>query len=225
MKEVEYLYKELFKKIVLILISSLSIVGFTNTTQADDNLLGTEVPNPPGVGVPLENYFSSPNGNAIITGSNNSVLQMTNGTSQLSSIWSKNTIDLRYDFTFEAFIYMGKETQLGNAADGITFSLIDNSLGNSYLGNDGSALGIYNTDKSNPKKDVPGITVELDTYYNGDGLDSKLYVNGSSLQSIDSFYDHIAITNTDEIGKKILSLILMIHGELGTRHFIMVYSF
>lgn len=152
MKEVEYLYKELFKKIVLILISSLSIVGFTNTTQADDNLLGTEVPNPPGVGVPLENYFSSPNGNAIITGSNNSVLQMTNGTSQLSSIWSKNTIDLRYDFTFEAFIYMGKETQLGNAADGITFSLIDNSLGNSYLGNDGSALGIYNTDKSNPKK-------------------------------------------------------------------------
>ncbi|WP_429969548.1 lectin-like domain-containing protein [Enterococcus sp. AZ179] len=196
------MYKELFKKIVLILISSLSIVGFTNTTQADDNLLGTEVPNPPGVGVPLENYFSSPNGNAIITGSNNSVLQMTNGTSQLSSIWSKNTIDLRYDFTFEAFIYMGKETQLGNAADGITFSLIDNSLGNSYLGNDGSALGIYNTDKSNPKKDVPGITVELDTYYNGDGLDSKLYVNGSSLQSIDSFYDHIAITNTDEIGKK-----------------------
>lgn len=67
--------------------------------------------------------------------------------------------------------------------------------------------------------------MELDTYYNGDGLDSKLYVNGSSLQSIDSFYDHIAITNTDEIGKKILSLILMIHGELGTRHFIMVYSF
>lgn len=189
-------------KLIMFITIVLCLFFKSTAIRAEDGLLGGSIPKPPGIGIPLSDYFNDPNGNAIITGANNSVLQMTNSTSQVSSIWSKDTIDLFKNFTFEAYIYMGKEEKLGDAADGITFSLIDSSLGNHYLGDKGSALGIYNTNKNEPTKNVPGITVEFDTYYNGDGLDSKIFSNGSNQQNNHSYYDHMAITNTDEIGKK-----------------------
>ncbi len=71
---------------------------------------------------------------------------------------------MRADFTFETYIYFGNEGK--NSADGMTFSLIDADLGQSYLGDDGAGMGMYRAHPSNSP--VTAISLEFDTYENGD---------------------------------------------------------
>ncbi|PNK22239.1 hypothetical protein CBR59_30180 [Bacillus thuringiensis] len=144
----------------------------------------TKVPEVPGIALPLNHMFATPNGDAYIV---NDVLIMTDGTSQRSSIWSKEPISLRTDFTFETYIYFGNEGE--NSADGMTFSLIDAGLGQSYLGDDGAGMGMYRAHPSNSP--VTAISLEFDTYENGD-------INNYNLdRGIEG--EHIAFTLPDEV--------------------------
>ncbi|HCN74266.1 lectin-like domain-containing protein [Pseudolactococcus plantarum] len=134
----------------------ISNSGTTDATQTNS------IPSPPERGIHLDDVFESAVGDGISYNDTRDVLQMSSGTSQTGAIWSKNKIDVRKPFVFKAYIYLGD--QGNSAADGMTFSL--QSRKNNFLGKSGQYLGMYATGERYY------LSLEFDTYYNGDGLDN-----------------------------------------------------
>ena len=97
------------------------------------------------------------NGNAFVNSSNEAELTQDLGT-QLGTVWANDKLDLKYDITIRAQIYLG--TNDGSGADGIAFVLQPLSV------NAGSLGGGLGYDGINPS-----LSVEFDTYDNGPGLD------------------------------------------------------
>ncbi|NKC68416.1 lectin-like domain-containing protein [Vagococcus fluvialis] len=148
-----------------------------------ENLTNAEAPPVPGDTEVLSDVFRIPNG----TGPNlltDKVLQITPAVnSQNGSIWSKDKIDLKKDFQISAYLYLGNS--FGNAADGITFTLQNDSRMNttsekSVLGDSGMGLGAY-ANRSGGNYIRNAISVEFDTYYNNgttNRMDREVNQNG-----------------------------------------------
>lgn len=131
-----------------------------------------DVPDPPEQGLNLEDIFGNP-----ITGNNvgikyndeKNVLQMSNAKTQYGAIWGKNQIDLNYPFRTSFWVYLGN--QQGVAADGMTFMM--QTIGSNHLGFNGGDLGALKPDITSPSNGSGYLILEFDTYYNGNGRDSK----------------------------------------------------
>ncbi|MBB5177752.1 lectin-like domain-containing protein [Melissococcus plutonius] len=127
---------------------------------------------PPEQGLNLEDIFGNP-----ITGNNvgikyndeKNVLQMSNAKTQYGAIWGKNQIDLNYPFRTSFWVYLGN--QQGVAADGMTFMM--QTIGSNHLGFNGGDLGALKPDITSPSNGSGYLILEFDTYYNGNGRDSK----------------------------------------------------
>lgn len=113
--------------------------------------------------VSLNSVFSSSVGNLPGPDAAGKVLIISNTIGQEGAIWSKETLDLSKNFNLSAYMYFGNRG--GQAADGLTFTL--QGTGATAKGLGGNGLGIYGTG-------VKGLSLEFDTYYNGDNADSDL---------------------------------------------------
>lgn len=122
------------------------------------------VPNPPS-GIKLDDVFKPAMGSGVKYLSN-SILQLSDSTQQVGSIWAKEKLDLKHPFSMTFYLYLGSQGKM--AADGITFTL--QTKGDSWLGNSGQSLGVY-SGNDNPKQDL--LSLEFDTFYNGDRADDN----------------------------------------------------
>ena len=77
------------------------------------------------------------------------------------SLWFDTVFDTSNDFGINFDFYVGDNT---SGADGITFAMIDKSLGLNALGSGGESLGYFGLG-------YPSIAVEFDTYDNGQVAD------------------------------------------------------
>lgn len=111
------------------------------------------------------------------------VLTITKNTgSQGGAIWSQQKVDLHYDFTFEANIYLGNSGT--NAGDGMTFTLTNDERfatnPTAVSGSIGMGMGAYATKSGNPYVHK-ALSIEFDTYYNSgsnDRMDKEVANNG-----------------------------------------------
>lgn len=144
------------------LLSALS-AGVVACQLAFVTPIFASIPAPPNnfKGVNLKDAFAPAVGNGIAYSLDNSLLQMSDSTSQVGAIWSKKKIDLSKPFTLSCYLYMGNEK--GKAADGMTFTL--QNYDQTLIGEAGSGLGIYNATKYRT------ASIEFDTFYNEDGAD------------------------------------------------------
>lgn len=113
--------------------------------------------------LPLNQIFNVPVGKGPAIIQNGKVLQITSDIYQSGAIWSKQKINLDKDFRMRSWIYLGNQGK--DAADGITFTLHNDSLGARAIGSSGSGLGAYST--RNSRKHISrALSFEFDTYYN-----------------------------------------------------------
>ena len=126
--------------------------------------------------------------------------------SQLGAVWSKNKIDLSYDFAFRFDIYLGLKkrkttspsSEMGTG-DGMTFTFTnDPRIGTadetSVIGSGGKALGAYGVGSAGRNYVRNAISVEYDTFYNDD--------QDSGLSATDRRYGHIGVVKPAETTPK-----------------------
>ncbi len=168
------------KKRTFILLISLLCILSTKHIQAD--AIDPSIPNIPNdfQGVDLKSSFNPAVGNGILYSDDNSVLQMSNGRSQVGALWGKNKIDLKKPFKLSTYLYLGN--QGSSAADGMTFCLQQYSP--SWVGESGKGIGAYSS--SYPFT----LALEFDTYFNGDGPDR--YNGSSGSNGLTKVGNHIA---------------------------------
>ncbi len=116
-------------------------------------------------------------GNAFPSGD---CYELTSATqNQRGTAWSQQTIDLEQNFTLEANINLGSAN---GGADGLTFALIGESVGNDALGDGGGSLGLGGIS--------PSFGVDFDTYDNGSVDISNdhigFWANGNVFSSLQS---------------------------------------
>jgi uncharacterized repeat protein (TIGR02543 family) len=95
-------------------------------------------------------------------------LTLTDGPGQASALWAHQQLDLAQPFHMQAAIHLGDEG--ADAADGITFTV--QAENPTLLRDRGDRLGIYPEAISDRER--RGVSVEFDTYFNGDGGDLLL---------------------------------------------------
>jgi uncharacterized repeat protein (TIGR02543 family) len=95
-------------------------------------------------------------------------LTLTDGPRQASALWAHQQLDLAQPFHMQAAIHLGDEG--ADAADGVTFTVQAESP--RLLRDRGDRLGIYPQGMSDRER--RGVSVELDTYFNGDDGDMFL---------------------------------------------------
>lgn len=121
----------------------------------------------------LGKVFNPPIGDLPGIDSSGKFLNITDRNGQLGAIWGKYKLDLKYDFTLDSYMYFGNKKQ--KAADGMTFTL--QNTGPKAIGGGGQELGAYGPY-------MKGISIEFDTYHNGNGLDKDVPIHDT--------YDHTA---------------------------------
>lgn len=164
------------KKLISACFIGMIALGYSSAAQAETT---TDIPAPPERGLYLDDVFTNAVGNGVKYNGDRNILQMSSDKSQTGAIWSKEKIDIRKKFTLESYVYMGNQGEA--AADGMTFTLQNYS--NSFLGKPGQYLGMYGTDQHYY------ASLELDSYYNGDGVDNPNKNSGLTQKG-----QHIGIT-------------------------------
>lgn len=135
--------------------------------------------------LPLDTVFQPPIGSSTSILENGKLLQLNpNATYQKGAIWSKNKISLLTDFTFATYIYLG--SSMGNAGDGMTFTLQNDSRMSynprSVMGSEGMGIGAYGGYISSAFISN-AISVEFDTFLNNkkkEYMDKEMYYYGDS---------------------------------------------
>lgn len=113
--------------------------------------------------LPLNKVFNQAVGYGPSVIQEGEVLQITSNYRQLGAIWSKQQLNLEKDFKLKSWIYLGNSFR--NAADGITFTLHNDSRGIHAIGSNGSGIGAYSTRNSNTFIDK-AVSFEFDTFFN-----------------------------------------------------------
>ncbi|WDF82414.1 SpaA isopeptide-forming pilin-related protein [Lacticaseibacillus pabuli] len=95
---------------------------------------------------------------------------------QIGGIWSKNKIDLNSPFTYNTEHYFG-DTSTGNdaAADGMTFTLQNDPLGQGAYGSPGGGLGAYPWSTNGKNTMIKnyirnGLSIEMDDWLNNSNV-------------------------------------------------------
>lgn len=122
------------------------------------------------------------------------ILELSSAKSQTGSIWSKNKLDFKENFSLKTYIYLGNSKR--SAGDGITFTLQNDermdSDPNAVIGGSGFGLGAYGT-KIGSNYIHNALSIEFDTFYNegsGNRIDRELKRN--------NYYGHIAVVTPKE---------------------------
>ena len=99
------------------------------------------------------------------------------GKYSLGAMWSKQKIDLRKDFTLQAYVYMeNKESRY--VADGMTMTFHNDPKGLKALGSNGESIGAYgyHRDGNNRNPAIQNaLSIELDSWLNNDSTDKGMY--------------------------------------------------
>lgn len=167
----------------IIVLCFLTVILTTLEVYAD------EIPSlPPDFsGVDLTENFNEVvnNGGGFAFSNDNSILQLTDNTSQATAIWGKNKIDLTKPFKLQFYFYLGDKGAA--AADGVVFGLQQYS--SSFMGDKGNGMGFFNTLAYK-------VGVEFDTYFNGDGPDS--YTGSGGNNGLNNQNNHMAVTTSGQ---------------------------
>ncbi|MFG5477753.1 bacterial Ig-like domain-containing protein, partial [Enterococcus faecalis] len=148
-----------------------STLGVGEKSEPENNALNLigNIPEPPEDIIPLSTVFDV---NGIIGDGkiikNGTVLHLTDGRKQSSAMWSKEKLDFTKKFTIRAYIYLGNDGR--QTADGMTLTFQNG--GRNAIGLAGQHLGAYNG-LTMPRS---SLSIEMDTYHNGDGNDRELPV-------------------------------------------------
>ncbi|EGP4757673.1 lectin [Enterococcus faecium] len=130
------------------------------------------LPNDPNI-ISIDKIFQQPIGTSTSILENGKLLQLNPAErSQRGAIWSNNKIDLRSDFTFKCYLYLGN--QRDKAGDGMTFTLTgDSRMANDpsqVIGSPGMGIGSYSTRSGQPYV-ANALSIEFDTYKNSGSSD------------------------------------------------------
>ncbi|QCI87309.1 lectin [Vagococcus zengguangii] len=138
-------------------------------------LYAATLPNDPNI-IAIDKVFQPPIGVGPNILNDGKLLQINpDKKNQYGAIWSRKQISLLSDFTFKSYLYLGDNKSL--AADGMTFTLTNDprmtSSPSQVIGSSGKGLGAYseNVGQSYIRN---ALSIEFDTYYNGDWMDSEI---------------------------------------------------
>ncbi|EUJ20978.1 immunoglobulin-like domain-containing protein [Listeria aquatica] len=151
----------------------------------------SDVPAPPEEIEDLTKTFEPGNGNASIS-SDGKAVSLATGYYQAGSIFANYKLNLSKDFTLGAYLYFGKTDPDSKFADGITFTMHNDSRGITALGDDGQALGAYSWDGSYIQN---ALSFEYDSYFNNSDLDAY------DQNLIENTYGHTAFVTPQNLGK------------------------
>lgn len=142
--------------------------------------------------IPITNVLSQPvsiSGSTARVIQNGKAIQLTEESkNQMGVVWSKQPIDLSCNFAVDSYIFLGNEITR-TPADGITFTFQNDPVMSAYYerdrkvyGSKGSGLGVYTSAVGQNKYVRNALSLELDTYYNG-----EYYVMDSDLSRNNEF--------------------------------------
>lgn len=189
--------KFLKKGIISLFIAFLTVAPVLNVAgpwqqkvKAADTT-NSDVPAPPEEIEDLTKVFEPGNGNASIS-SDGKAVSLATGYYQAGSMFANYKLDLSKDFTLGSYLYFGKMDPNSKFADGITFTMHNDSRGVTALGNDGQALGAYSWNGSYIQN---ALSFEYDSFYNASNLDAY------DQNLIENTYGHTAFVTPENLGK------------------------
>lgn len=119
-------------------------------------------------------------------------------------MWSKNEIDLRYNFTYQSYVYLGGNND-AKKADGLALVFQNDPKGTEAYGVAGYGIGVYSDGQVGVKN---GFVIEMDPFLNTyKGSDSKYKVEAGINYPGDGDYNnnyegHVAAVVTNDTGDK-----------------------
>lgn len=135
------------------------------------------VPWPPSSAVDVSEVFEVPNlgtsTNAAYVNDDakNSVTLTPGEESKFGVMWSKEQIDLKKDFSYESYVYLGIDNPPSyGPADGLALVFQNDAKGTKAYGHTGYGLGVYPNLNISSEEDYfvkNSFVIEMDTYYNG----------------------------------------------------------
>lgn len=143
----------------------------------------------------LKDVFEPGNGNASIDDDGKSI-NLAQDFYQAGSIFGNYKLDLTKDFTLSSYLYFGNYDAEKAFADGITFTMHNDSRGTKALGDNGEGLGAYSWTGSYIQN---ALSFEYDSYYNSKDTGSGAYRYDQDLNQ--TLYGHTAIVTPADIPK------------------------
>lgn len=106
-------------------------------------------------------------------------------------MWAKNVINLDYDFNISSYVYIFGENDTKIAADGLAFVIQNDKRGSAAYGKYGYGLGAYDGIQN-------GVSIEMDTYYNGMNGELNVPVWNDGNQGGNNYPGHVALVETND---------------------------
>ena len=148
----------------------------------------------PGAG-PTQWSLPSNSAGGIVSSMSNNILEITSGEygNESTAAWYNTTQDIGGPWT-AMFTYQNVN---GNGADGITFTVQDDSRGTAALGDGGNDLGYANNNNGTPASVSPSVAYAMEIYNNAD--EGGFGLNGSinGLYNTTQPYTSISPINPD----------------------------
>ncbi|EKK20467.1 lectin-like domain-containing protein [Fructilactobacillus florum] len=206
--------------LLTLLVVGVGITQIVPAVQAAESNNELNIPAPPESGPSMNNFsYNSNTTNPPVTTPYPNVQVVTKDTSQATSLWWKNKVNLSNSFTFRFYVYMASDNP-DEAADGITFTLQNDDKGSKALGVSGESLGSYGNlrmDKYGSSSDKQpvldyfknsyhgginnALSLEFDPYFNGDYSDADVlptngpYTTGAHMAFVLPDKDHLTMHN------------------------------
>ncbi|MBM7840727.1 putative repeat protein (TIGR01451 family) [Alkalihalobacillus xiaoxiensis] len=136
------------------------------------------IPAPPVSGPNVADLFAF-SGDQVRQHSSSNVRVLADGTTnKRSAMWFKQKVDLSRPFTTSMHLYINSSSpDKSQIADGLTFTMHNDSNGANAIGQGGESLGAYGTIRNNSSYGGfirNAVSFEFDTYFNGDYSDRSL---------------------------------------------------